>query len=146
MIAQVGGTGAPASLVSPNDYGDSYTETLVGELDGMRPALVACDVFASASRAEGSPVALIEAMSAGLPLLATTIPGVRELLSGSDAAVLVDPDDVNAATAALARLTAIPLLRSAMGATTETLVRIRRSIELEVARSESLYLELLWSR
>lgn len=116
---------------------------LVGELDDVRPALAASDVFALASRAEGSPVALIEAMSAGLPVIATTIPGVRELLSGSDAAILVDPDDVAGVTDALARLTADNDLRTSMGAAAEALVRSRRSIDLEVARTESLYVELM---
>lgn len=118
---------------------------VVGELDDVRPVLAASDVFALASRAEGSPVALIEAMSAGLPVLATTIPGVSELLSGSDAAILIDPEDIAAATAALARLTTDTDLRTSMGKAAEALVRSRRSIELEVARTESMYLEMLWT-
>lgn len=118
---------------------------LVGELDDVRPALAASDVFALASRAEGSPVALIEAMSAGLPVLATTIPGVSELLGGSEAAVLVDPDDVPGAAAALASLCGDAERRARMGAAAQALVRARRSIDLEVARTESMYLELLWT-
>jgi glycosyltransferase involved in cell wall biosynthesis len=118
---------------------------LVGELDDVRPALAASDVFALASRAEGSPVALIEAMASGLPVLATTIPGVAELLEGSDAAFLVDPDDLPGATGALARLCGEADLRSRMGRAAGALVRSRRSIDLEVARTESLYLELLWT-
>ena len=119
---------------------------LVGELDDVRSALAASDVFALASRAEGSPVALIEAMSAGLPVLATTIPGVRELLDGSDSAVLVDPDDVERAAEALSHLVGDAAARQWMGDAAEALVRARRSIDLEVARTESMYLELLWSR
>lgn len=118
---------------------------VVGELEDVRPALAASDVFALASRAEGSPVALIEAMSAGLPVLATTIPGVTQLLGGSDAALLVDPDDVEGAADALADLCTDAERRLRMGATAESLVRARRSIDLEVARTESMYLELLWS-
>lgn len=119
---------------------------LVGEVADVRPVLAASDVFALASRAEGSPVALIEAMAAELPVLATTIPGVAELLAGSDAAVLVDPDDGPGAAAALADLCSDATRRSAMGAAAQSLVRARRSIDLEVARTESLYLELLWTR
>lgn len=118
---------------------------LVGELDDVRPALAATDVFALASRAEGSPVALIEAMSAGLPVLATTIPGVAELLEGSDAAILVGPDDVTGAADALAGLCADADQRRRMGEASQLLVRSRRSVDLEVARTESLYLEVLWS-
>lgn len=117
---------------------------LVGELDDVRPALSASDVFALASRAEGSPVALIEAMSAGLPVLATTIPGVSELLEGSEAAVLVHPDDPNGAAIALEYLCGDENRRAEMGLAAEALVRSSRSIDLEVARTKSLYLELMW--
>ncbi len=119
---------------------------VLGGLDDVRPVLSAGDVFALASRAEGSPVALAEAMSAGLPVLATTIPGVRELLDGSDAGVLVDPDDVDGAAEALSRLVGDAATRRRMGDAAEALVRARRSIELEVARTESMYLELLCIR
>lgn len=117
---------------------------LVGEVDDVRPTLAAADVFALASRAEGSPVALIEAMAAGLPIVATTIPGVNELLDGTGAATLVDPDDVVGAARALRALCGDDALRSRAGAAARDLVRSRRSIDLEVARTESLYLELLW--
>lgn len=119
---------------------------LVGKLDDVRPALAASDVFALASRTEGSPVALLEAMSAGLPVLATTIPGITELLAGSEAAVLIDPDDLDGATDTLRALVADAGRRARMGAAALDLVRARRSIDLEVARTESLYIELLTTR
>lgn len=133
-------------LAIAKERGIAQRVHLVGELDDVRPALAASDVFALASRAEGSPVALIEAMSAGLPVLATTIAGVTELLEGSQAAILIDPEDLGAATDALEVLCADETRRRRMGAASEALVRTRRSIDLEVARTESLYLELLWSR
>ncbi len=126
------------------DRGIAERLHLVGEVDDVRPTLAAADVFALASRAEGSPVALIEAMATGLPIVATTIPGVNELLEGTGAATLVDPDDVAATAAALADLCADGSLRTRAGAAAQDLVRARRSIDLEVARTESLYLELLW--
>lgn len=133
-------------LALASELGVTDCVTFTGELGDIRPALWASDVFALASRAEGSPVALLEAMSAGLPVLATTIPGVSELLVGSAGAVLVDPDDEAAATAALRRLCSDEDHRAASGRAAEHLVRSRRSIDLEVARTESMYLELLWTR
>ncbi len=132
-------------VAAADERGLSDRVHLIGEVDDVRPVLAASDVFALASRAEGSPVALIEAMSAGLPVLATTIPGVSELLRGSSAAELVDPDDLNAATLALVRMCGDASRREAMGAAAQQLVRSRRSIDLEVARTESMYLELLWT-
>lgn len=118
---------------------------LLGNLDDVQPVLAAADIFALASRAEGSPVALIEAMAAGLPVVATTIPGVSELLYGSDAAILVDPDDGPGAKRALTDLSSDPDRRARAAEAAGALVRARRSIDLEVARTESLYLELLWT-
>jgi glycosyltransferase involved in cell wall biosynthesis len=117
---------------------------LVGEVDDVRPTLAAADVFALASRAEGSPVALIEAMAAGLPIVAADIPGVHELLDGTGAAALVDPDDAVATATAVGALCDDASRRAAGGRAAQDLVRSRRSIDLEVARTESLYLELLW--
>lgn len=118
---------------------------LVGELADVRPALAAADVFVLLSRAEGSPVALIEAMSAGLPVVTTEIGGISELLTGSDAAILVDPEDLGAATSALAQVVSDDERRARMAEAALDLVTTRRSIDLEVARTESLYLELLWT-
>lgn len=132
-------------LAEASERGIAERVHTVGELTDVRPALAASDIFALGSRAEGSPVALIEAMSAGLPVLATTIPGVSELLRGSEAAILIDPDDVTGAADALAALCSDSERRLRMGTEAEALVRARRSIDLEVARTESMYLELLWT-
>ncbi|HEV7524744.1 MAG TPA: glycosyltransferase, partial [Acidimicrobiia bacterium] len=61
------------------------------------------DLFVSASRWEGSPGSVIEAMALEAPIVATGIPAVREVLGDSDAAVLAPPDDATALALAMAR-------------------------------------------
>lgn len=67
------------------------------------PALLcAADVFVSASRWEGSPGSVIEAMALETPIVATDIPAVREVLGLGDTAVLAPVDDAPALARAIA--------------------------------------------
>lgn len=126
------------------EMGIDHRVHFVGHVDDVRPALRASDIFALVSRAEGSPIALLEAMSVGLPVLASRIPGVHELVDGSGAAILVGPDDLVGAMNALQTMVDDSSVRAAMAQCAQSLVRERRSIDVEVARIESMYLELLW--
>jgi colanic acid/amylovoran biosynthesis glycosyltransferase len=63
---------------------------------------------------EGIPVSLLEAMSAGVPVIATSTGAIPELLDG-EAGVLVPPADAEALATALARLQAEPTLRERIG-------------------------------
>jgi glycosyltransferase involved in cell wall biosynthesis len=61
-----------------------------------------------------SPLKAFEAMAAGLPLVASELPALREILTGEDHAVFVAPDDPGALAAGIARLMADPELRANM--------------------------------
>jgi RraA family protein len=63
----------------------------LGERDG-RDVLPAFDVFVLPSRKEGLPYVLLEAMSAGLPIVATTAAGVEALVHDGESALIVPPD------------------------------------------------------
>ena len=73
-------------------------------LPGCRVAglLSACDIFLLASAWEGSPVAVIEAMAAGLPVVATAVGGVPELVEHGVTGLLAAPGDSPALAEALA--------------------------------------------
>jgi glycosyltransferase involved in cell wall biosynthesis len=65
--------------------------------------LTAHDLFVAPSRSEGQPFALLEALSAGLPCIATAVSGIPEALGGGGYGDLVPPDDPNALAAAIDR-------------------------------------------
>jgi glycosyltransferase involved in cell wall biosynthesis len=71
------------------------------------------DLFCLPSRREAMPLALLEAMAAGLPCIATDVGAVRA--SVGDAAVVVPPADPAALAAALAELLADPDRRQELG-------------------------------
>jgi L-malate glycosyltransferase len=69
---------------------------LAGFQPNIRPYLTAADVFVLPSHSEGSPNALLEAMAAGLPIVATTAGGIKELVSDPESAYLSPPRDTSA--------------------------------------------------
>ncbi|WP_431677606.1 glycosyltransferase [Kitasatospora sp. KL5] len=80
------------------------------------PALLpALDVFTLSSRQEGLPVALMEAMTSGLPSVVTRVGGMPEVLDDGEQGLLVPPGDPAALAAALGRLAADEGLRERLG-------------------------------
>lgn len=69
------------------------------------------DVFALPSLWEGLSIALLEAMAAGLPVVATDVEGVAEVVTDGETGLVVPPGDADALTAALSRLLGDPSLR-----------------------------------
>ncbi len=77
--------------------------------------LVAPSVPTQSGRREGIPVVLMEAMAAGLPVVASDLSGIPELVRDGENGLLVPPRDSVALAAALARLAASPALRERLG-------------------------------
>ena len=73
------------------------------------------DIFALSSDSEQFPIALVEAMAAGLPAVATAVGDVAEIVSADNRPLIVDPTDEAAFAAALDSLAARPDLRKAIG-------------------------------
>ena len=97
------------------DLGVQNNLHLPGRRTDARMLLDAADVFVLPSRHEGMPLAAIEAMDAGLPVVATRVIGTEEVVVDAETGRLVVAEDPHALAAALADLLADPGLRTAYG-------------------------------
>jgi glycosyltransferase involved in cell wall biosynthesis len=84
---------------------------LTGDRTDARMLLDAADVFVLPSRQEGMPLAAIEAMDAGLPVVGTDVIGTRDVVAHGITGMLVPPQDPPALARAVAELLAGPELR-----------------------------------
>jgi glycosyltransferase involved in cell wall biosynthesis len=75
----------------------------------------ATDVFVITSKNEGTPVALIEAMAAGVPGVSTDVGGVRDVITDASMGRVVPPDDARALAGTVIELLNAPADRQAMG-------------------------------
>jgi glycosyltransferase involved in cell wall biosynthesis len=107
------------------------------------PWLAACDVLVLSSDWEGMPNAVLEAMGAGLPVVATAVGGTPEVVVEGETGLLVPPGDVSALAAALERLIRDPELCQAMGMAGRQRARACFSAQTMVERTQTLYAELL---
>lgn len=86
----------------------------LGHREDIPELLSAMDLFALSSRSEGAPLAVMEAMAMGLPVVATRAGGLPELVPEGRAGFLVPPGDAAALAGALLRLADEPDVRAMM--------------------------------
>ncbi len=111
----------------------------VGWTDQPRTYLATFDVFALASRAEGLSLAICEAMLARLPVVATSVGGIPEIVADGETGLLVPLDDPEKLARALYRLTHDPSLRQRMGEAGRQRARDSFSPESMARAYEALY-------
>jgi glycosyltransferase involved in cell wall biosynthesis len=115
---------------------------LLGLRDDVPSLLEAFDVAVMSSHSEGAPLAIIEYMAAGLPILATRVGGIPELIQDGEHGLLVAPRNPAALAAGLARLLAEPALARRLGQAARARQRAEYDLERTVRRLEALYLAL----
>ena len=106
----------------------------------------AFDVFASASDVEGLPVAILEAMAAGLPVVATRVGGTEEVVEDGVTGLLVQPRDPTALALALDEIFDDPQRAAEMGAGGRERVRSEFEARRMVAEIDELYVSRLENR
>ncbi len=89
---------------------------LAGSFDSVDDLLAAADLFVLPSHEEGMSQSLLEAMAAGLPIVATDIPGNQAVLADGVEGLLVPPRDSGALAAAIEHLFAEPKRAADLGA------------------------------
>ena len=122
----------------------------LGEVRDVPAFLAELDMFALPTwaewRMEGSPVALLEAMSCGRACVATDIPGSRDIVDSGRSGIVVPPRDADALAQALGRLASDAPLRQELGTAARARVLDAFSIDREVRAHEDLYAEALGLR
>lgn len=119
---------------------------LLGDRDDVDAILARASVFVLSSRSEGLPMAVLEAMAAGVPTIASNVGGIPEVVNDGADGVLVAPGDAHALADALRRLLDDAELRLSMGRKARE--RARASFGLDHFREAhvALYDELLAER
>ena len=101
--------------------------------------LSAADAFVLPSLWEGLPMALLEAMAAGLPVMATSVSGTRQVVEDGRTGMLVPPGDAAGLARAMGRLADDAGLRARLGAAGREHVRAEFSVERQARRHLDLY-------
>lgn len=162
--AEAGGALPPLKLLLVGDdpFGGNRTdvEVLARQLGLVRnfsvrftgirrdvPAILgASDVFVLTSRWEGLGLVFLEAMAAELPVLATRVSAVPEVVRDGETGRLVPPDDPEALATAMLELAADEPARRAMGAAGRARVREHFGLERMVEETLAVYDEVLGAR
>jgi glycosyltransferase involved in cell wall biosynthesis len=114
-----------------------------GHASDVRAFYELAHVLALPSHSEGSPLVLLEAMASGLPVVATMVGGVPEIVSDGESALLVAPQDARAMAAALERLLTDEGRASALAANASARVAEHFSPESQVRSLVEIYSRLV---
>ena len=104
--------------------------------------LGAADMLVLPSQAENQPISILNAMSAALPVVASNVGAIPEMVEDGESGLLVDPGDPAALAAALARLVGDPDARERMGKRGEEIFRARFQLDETIRRFHDLYMSL----
>lgn len=111
----------------------------LGRRTDVSAILADANIKLLSSRTEGLPAAIMEAMAAGLPVVATAVGGIPELVQDGVTGLLTPPDDPAALADALAVLLDNPHLRQQYGRTGQQRIQIHFALADKVAELEQAY-------
>jgi glycosyltransferase involved in cell wall biosynthesis len=129
-----------------DSFGCKESVVFAGQVSDVRPFYAAADVFALPSHSEGSPNVLLEAMAAEIPVMATKVGGVPEIVEDNVSALLVPANDPPALAAAIARVLIDSELAQRLTANASALVATRYTPENYVRSLTESYREIVKTR
>jgi glycosyltransferase involved in cell wall biosynthesis len=141
------GTTDPAnpSSVSEDEaeaWGREPGITWLGHVSDIATVWARAHIAALPSRREGLPKSLLEAAACGRPMIATDVPGCRDVAIPDQTGLLVPADDPPALAAAIEQLAASPDLRARLGAAARRLAVERFSADAIGGATANLYQRL----
>jgi glycosyltransferase involved in cell wall biosynthesis len=101
--------------------------------------LAGATIFVLPSYAEGMPIALLEAMSWGLAVIASSVGGIPQLITSDLNGLLVAPGDIDGLAAAITRLMSEPSLRGKLGSAARATVEGGFSLDTALDRLSRIY-------
>jgi glycosyltransferase involved in cell wall biosynthesis len=137
-LAIVGDGPARAELeLQARPLGDRVT--ILGRRLDVETLMASADLLVLPSRTEGLPFVVLEAMAAGLPLVATRVGGIPEAVVDGETGLLVPPGDSVALATAIRRMSDDQALRAHVVAAARRLVEERFSVEHMVSKVAAAY-------
>ena len=115
--------------------------TLLGYRDDIPDLLAASDIYTMPSLSEGMPLALLEAMFARKPIVASLVGGIPDVVNAGSEALLVPPKDPHSLACAVMELLNDPARGVGMAAAAEA----RANAEYGVTRMADTYEKLYWA-
>ena len=129
------------SLVAELGVGNSVA--LPGWQNNMPGVLSSLTLFVSAARSEPFGLSIVEAMAAGLPVVATASEGAQEIIDDGHSGKLVPVDDPESLADAINALLDDPLERSRLGRNAQLAAQQRFSLARMASDTEQVYCEVL---
>jgi glycosyltransferase involved in cell wall biosynthesis len=114
----------------------------LGHVGDVRGVLSAADIYVMPSLWEGWPLALGEAMAAGLPAIGANVPGIRDLIAPERTGLLIGREDSVALADAVERLAGDADLRARLGEAGRQRIAEHFTLDATVAAHERLYDEI----
>ena len=121
------------------DLGLEGRVSFLGHRNDVPALLAQADLFVLPSRSEAFPNGVIEAMAAGLPVVASAVGGLLDLIDPGRTGVLVAPDDPAALAGAVQALVRMPERAAALGAAARESVTSGYSFARMIGAFEDLY-------
>ncbi|HEY5890750.1 MAG TPA: glycosyltransferase [Acidimicrobiia bacterium] len=147
LVVSIGGDKNPGDrervVAGAHEAGIDGVFRHLGRREDALSFVAASDVFVNPSDHEGMPLAILEAMSLGVPVVATSVGGVPSVIENDASGLLVPAGDSSALATAMASLIEDESLRRRLGARGGIHARANHGLEAMIRSVESLYADLL---
>jgi glycosyltransferase involved in cell wall biosynthesis len=140
----IAGDGPERALLEKraNELGIGESIVYAGHVLDAQPYYAAANVMALPSHSEGSPFVLLEAMAAGVPVVATSVGGVPEMVTNEESALLVRANQPAELANALGRVLQESKLARRLAAAADALINTRYSPETYFRSLSGVYAEV----
>lgn len=128
---------------SARDHGVTDLVVMTGFRDDASELVRAMDIFLLPSLTEGTSLALVSAMAAGIPAVATAVGGTPEVIDHGTSGLLIESEDGDELTAALERLIEDPEEARALGAAARETYLERFTYDAMIEGFRGIYREML---